>query len=154
MMTLIAFLESVLKPAECRIGADFFVRQGDWTQESRCPPRKKTPLCAASIRFLCLPLLLRIAIAVLAETSGRTRKPPAGNLNVISAGVLSQSVDTPLRGTPMLPVLFLRSVLLAPILNAPLPHVRLKGENPDLPVLSPVKPHGPVPGGSLVPASI
>ena len=27
-------LESVLKPAECRIGADFFVRQGDLTRES------------------------------------------------------------------------------------------------------------------------
>ena len=26
-------LESVLKPVECRIGADFFARQGDWTQE-------------------------------------------------------------------------------------------------------------------------
>ena len=32
--TLKFLLESVLKPAECRIGADFFVRQGDWTQES------------------------------------------------------------------------------------------------------------------------
>ena len=27
-------LESVFKPAEWRIGADFFVRQGDWTRES------------------------------------------------------------------------------------------------------------------------
>ena len=34
LRSFISGLEAVLKPAECRIGADYFVREGDWTQES------------------------------------------------------------------------------------------------------------------------